>query len=43
LLAYDEAEKQRKHIHILGARNQVKKMFDIARFNTLFTLKQKKA
>ena len=38
LLARDEAEKHQKHLIISGAAGQVKKMFEMARFNTLFTM-----
>jgi len=38
LLALDEAEKHHKRLVISGATGQVKKMFDMARFDTLFTM-----
>lgn len=38
LLLLDEAEKYRKSLVIRGATGQVKKMFDMARFNNLFTM-----
>lgn len=38
LLAHDEAEKHHKQLIISGATGQVKKMFDMAKFNTLFTM-----
>ena len=38
LLARDEAEKQVKSLVIAGANGQVKKMFDVAKFNTLFSM-----
>ena len=38
LLARDEAEKYRKQLVLRGAAGQVKKMFDMARFNMLFSL-----
>ena len=38
LLARDEAEKHRKKLVLSGAVGQVKKMFDMARFNTIFTM-----
>lgn len=38
LLALDEAEKHHKGLVISGATGQVKKMFDMAQFNTLFTM-----
>ena len=38
LLAADEAEKHQKHLVISGAVGQVKKMFTMARFDTLFTM-----
>ena len=38
LLAADEAEKHKKQLIISGATGQVKKMFDMARFDTLFTM-----
>ena len=39
LLALDEAEKHQKPLVLSGATGQVKKMFDMARFDTLFTLR----
>ncbi len=38
LLANDEAGKHNKGINIVGAQGQVLKMFDMARFNALFTM-----
>lgn len=38
LLAADEAEKHQKQLMICGAAGQVKKMFDMARFSTLFSM-----
>ena len=38
LLALDETEKHQKRLVISGATGQVKKMFDMARFNTLFSM-----
>lgn len=38
LLAHDEAEKYQKSLVLSGAAGQVKKMFDMARFNTLFSM-----
>ena len=38
LLARDVAEKHHKHITIEGPTGQVKKMFEMARFSTLFTM-----
>lgn len=38
LLAHDEAEKHKKQLIISGVTGQVKKMFDMARFNTIFTM-----
>lgn len=38
LLANDEAEKHQKRLVISGAKGQVKKMFDMAHFNTLFSM-----
>lgn len=38
LLANDEAKKHHKRLIISGANSQVKKMFNMARFNTLFTM-----
>ena len=38
LLALDESQKHRKRLVISGASGQVKKMFDMAKFNTLFAL-----
>ena len=38
LLAGDEAEKYQKNLVISGAAGQVKKMFNMARFDTLFTM-----
>lgn len=38
LLALDEAHKHQKQLVISGATGQVKKMFDLSRFNTLFTM-----
>ena len=38
LLARDEAEKYQKPITLCGASGQVRKMFDLARFNTLFAM-----
>src|SRR5271156_2341391 len=37
LLAHDEAAKSRKPLVIKGATGQVKKMFDVAHFETMFT------
>ncbi|MDR3449167.1 MAG: STAS domain-containing protein [Alphaproteobacteria bacterium] len=38
LLALDAAEKNHKKLVIGGATGQVKKMFDLARFENMFTL-----
>jgi anti-anti-sigma factor len=38
LLALDAVEKTQKNLVIRGARNQVKKMFDLAQFEALFTM-----
>jgi len=38
LLARDEAQKHQKNLAISGATGQVKKMFDMARFDTLFAM-----
>lgn len=38
LLALDEAEKHQKGLVISGATGQVKKMFDMAKFHTFFTM-----
>ena len=38
LLALDAAESQQKKLTITGAMGQVKKMFDLARFHTLFSM-----
>lgn len=38
LLARDEAEKHKKHLVISGSVGQVKKMFDMANFSTLFNM-----
>ena len=38
LLALDETQKHQKQLVISGATGQVKKMFDMARFNALFTM-----
>lgn len=38
LLALDETEKHKKQLVISGATGQVKKMFDMARFNTMFSM-----
>ncbi|MDE3060492.1 MAG: STAS domain-containing protein [Pseudomonadota bacterium] len=38
LLANDEAAKYQKSLIINGPTGQVRKMFDLARFNTLFTI-----
>jgi len=38
LLALDEAEKHQKKLILSGAAGQVKKMFDMARFDSLFNL-----
>ncbi|MDR3425036.1 MAG: STAS domain-containing protein [Alphaproteobacteria bacterium] len=38
LLALDAVEKNQKRLLIQGATGQVKKMFDLARFHTLFSL-----
>jgi HptB-dependent secretion and biofilm anti anti-sigma factor len=38
LLALDESEKHQKRLAINGPTGQVKKMFDMARFNTLFSI-----
>jgi HptB-dependent secretion and biofilm anti anti-sigma factor len=38
LLALDESEKHRKSLVLQGATGQVKKMFDMAQFHTLFTI-----
>lgn len=38
LLALDESEKHQKRLVISGAVGQVKKMFDMARFNTIFNM-----
>ena len=38
MLALDEAEKHQKKLIISGASGQVKKMFEMARFNTMFTM-----
>lgn len=40
LLAHDEAAKHSKKIVISGIQGQVKKMFDVARLGTLFTLRE---
>ncbi len=39
LLANDEADRFHKKVVIAGAQGQVKKMFDAARFGTLFTIR----
>lgn len=38
LLALDESEKQKKPLTLQGAVGQVKKMFDMANFHTLFKI-----
>jgi HptB-dependent secretion and biofilm anti anti-sigma factor len=38
LLALDESEKHRKPLLIHGAAGQVKKMFDMAQFHTMFAM-----
>jgi anti-anti-sigma factor len=38
LLAHDAATKFKKPLIIKGANGQVKKMFDVAHFETMFTL-----
>jgi HptB-dependent secretion and biofilm anti anti-sigma factor len=38
LIARDEASKRNRHIILKGAHGQVRKMFDISRFETLFSL-----
>lgn len=38
LLARDEAEKHHKKLIISGATGQVKKMFDMAKFGSIFTM-----
>ena len=38
LLANDEAKKHQKQLLISGAKGQVRKMFDMAQFNTLFVM-----
>lgn len=38
LLAHDEAEKLNKKIVISGAMGQVRKMFEMAKFNSLFNM-----
>ena len=38
LIARDEAGKRNRHIVLKGAHGQVRKMFDISRFETLFSL-----
>lgn len=38
LLALDETGKYKKNLIISGATGQVKRMFDMARFNTLFVM-----
>lgn len=38
LLANDEASKSNRTLVIRGATGQVKKMFNLAQFNTIFTL-----
>lgn len=38
LLAHDKAEEHKKSLSIQGANGQVKKMFSIAHFETIFTL-----
>ena len=38
LLAHDEAKNNNKSISISGVQGQVKKMFDITRMNTMFTI-----
>jgi anti-anti-sigma factor len=38
LLAREASEKHRKHLVLRGAKGQVKKMFDMARFGAMFTM-----
>ncbi len=38
LLALDEADKYQKRLVLSGATGQVKKMFDLARFDSMFNL-----
>jgi anti-anti-sigma factor len=38
LLALDETEKHHKHLVVSGVTGQVKKMFDMAHFNSLFSM-----
>lgn len=38
LLAREEAQQQNLNISLRGAQGQVKRMFDVARFDTMFTI-----
>lgn len=38
MLVADEAKKHQKHLVSTGVVGQVKKMFDMARFDTMFTI-----